>query len=329
VKPPAGDVPPQAEAARRASRLLRWYPRAWRSRYGEEFAELLIADIAERPRSWTRTADVARGGFVARLAAAGLGGCPLETPARMRAGLVSLCCCAAVFVGFGTAVWSQLTIGWQWSEPDTTATTVAMVMMSAAMLAFGVLALAAALPVAISAVARRPAGVLGPAVIFGVCAVVMVVGGRHFGNGWPGTGGHPWARQGLVPGGVAAFAWASTLSFSSYWVHPSALAGFPAAELAWMALSPLAMAGLVAGAATVVRRTELSPRILHFEARLGTAACVTMVVFLAGCGAWIVDGGPGPGNLFRAGAIDVAGVVVLTIAFVAAWTAARTTRQRA
>ena len=73
---------PPDEAARRASRLLRWYPAAWRSRYGEEFAELLIADISERPRSRTRTADVVRGGIVARLGTAAcavmvvfLGGC--------------------------------------------------------------------------------------------------------------------------------------------------------------------------------------------------------------------------------------------------------------
>ncbi len=127
-------------AGRRASRLLRWYPKSWRSRYGEEFAELLIADISERPRSRTRTADVVRGGIVARLAAAGLCGCTLEASAQVRASLTSLGCCAAIFVGFGAAMWSQLTIGWQWSEPDAAATTVAMVVMSAAMLAFGVLA---------------------------------------------------------------------------------------------------------------------------------------------------------------------------------------------
>src|SRR6516164_7924730 len=75
---------PPDEAARRASRLLRWYPKAWRSRYGEEFAELLIADISERPRSRTRTADVVRGGIVARLAAFGLCGCTLEASAQVR-----------------------------------------------------------------------------------------------------------------------------------------------------------------------------------------------------------------------------------------------------
>jgi len=227
-------------------------------------------------------------------------------------------------------MWSQLTVGWQWSEPDTAATTVAMTVMSAAMLAFAVLAVAAAAPVLWSAgsgLARgRHPRLLGPAALVLACAVIMFVGGRHFGNGWPGTGGHPWARQGLVPGGVAAFAWASTLSVSAYWAHPGALASFPAAELAWMTLSPLAVVGLTGGAAALVRRTELSPRVLDAETRLGTAACAVMAVFLCGCCAWILGGGPGPRNLFHAGAIDAAGAVVLTIAFVAARQAARTAR---
>jgi hypothetical protein len=317
-------------AARRAARLLRWYPKAWRSRYGEEFAELLIAEISERPRSLTRTADVMRGGIVARLTAAGLCGCTLEASAQVRASLVSLAWCVAIFADLAAAMWSQLTIGWQWSEPDTAATTVAVMMMSAAMLAFLGLAAAATVPVLWSAGSRlargRPPGLLGPAALVVAGAVIMFAGGRHFGNGWPGTGGHPWARQGLVPGGMAAFSWASTLSVSSYWAHPSALAGFPAAELSWMALSPLAVAGLVGGAAALVRRTELSARALDFEARLGTAACAAMAVFLGGCCAWILDGGPGPRNLFHSGAIDAAGAVVMTIAFVAARQAARMAR---
>ena len=316
-------------AAPRAARLLRWYPKAWRSRYGEEFTELLISDIGERPRSRSRTADVIRGGMVARLADAGLCGCAPEAAAQVRASLASLACCAAVFLGFGGAMWSQLTIGWQWSEPDPVGA-IATLVMSGAMLVFAVLALLAALPVACSVVSRlargRPRGLLGPSALFLAGLAVVVVGGRHFGNGWPGTGGHPWTRQGLVPGGVAAFSWASTLSVSSFWAHPAALTAFPAAELAWMALSPLAGACVVVGAATAVRRTELSPGVLGFETRLGIAACVTMAVFLGGCCAWITDRAPGPGNLFHPGAIDVAGVAVMAVALAVARQAARQAR---
>ena len=69
----------------RAARLVRWYPRAWRARYGEEFTELLIAELAERPRSPSRTADVIRGGLVARLADAGLCGGTPQAPELARA----------------------------------------------------------------------------------------------------------------------------------------------------------------------------------------------------------------------------------------------------
>ncbi len=333
-------------AAQRAARLLRWYPRSWRSRFGEEFAELLICDIAERPRSWARCADVVRGGIVARLGAIGLCGYGLEAACDdVRSSLVSLSWCVAAFLGFGAAMWSQLTIGWQWSEPDTT-TVVAAVVLSVAMAAFVLLALLAGGPVAWGVVSliRRGAGrrLVGPLVLFLGGAAIVFIGGRHFGNGWPGTGGHPWSGHGLVPGGVAAFSWASTLSVSAYWVHPSALAAFPAAELAWMAVSPLAMLGLVGGAVMVVRRVELSPRVLAFETRLGTMACGVMAVFLAGCFAWIVNGGPpgsgwgwgsgpgsGSGGLFHAGAIDVAGAVVMALALADAGQAARVARLRA
>ena len=62
-----------ADGRRRAARLLRWYPRDWRERYGDEFLELLVDDLEERPHSIDRLLDVARSGLVVRLAAAGLG----------------------------------------------------------------------------------------------------------------------------------------------------------------------------------------------------------------------------------------------------------------
>ena len=58
----------RAGAERRARRLVRWYPKEWRRRYGEEFTQLLTDDIGDRPRSWHRTLDVARGGLAAQMA---------------------------------------------------------------------------------------------------------------------------------------------------------------------------------------------------------------------------------------------------------------------
>ena len=346
---PAGDPEPidvlgagagDADVARRAARLLRWYPRTWRDRYGDEFTELLISDIEERPRSTARTLDIMRGGAFSRLAVAGLCGVPVREspgvasevgPARrhVTASLLTLGCSLAVFLWFGAAMWSQLTIGWQWTAAPDSAPVAAFatVAMSVAMPALLAVAVLAALPV-IAVVARRlarrqGAGLRWPSAILIAATAVVFFGGRHFGNGWPGTGGH----GGIVPGGLAAFEWSTSLSDSSYWVHPGALAGFPAAEVAWMAVSPLALVAAVASGVVVVRRTELSLRILVFETRLAAVACPLMVVLLAGSGCWVategqqVDGQP---SLFHAGLIDVLGIAVLALALAFSVQAART-----
>ena len=318
------------DLTRRAARLLRWYPKDWRSRYGDEFRELLISEMSEQPGSWRRAVDVAWSGMIARLASAGLAGHTIDPDDQNQAALSSLGCALGVFLVFGVAMWSQLTIGWQWSAPGTSATYVAMILMSATMLLLGTLALLAAVPIAWcvleSVVRRRSQGLVRPSLSFLAGAALLFLGGRHFGNGWPGTGGHPWAHQGLVPGGVGAFLWASTLSVTSYWAHPRALELFPAAEFAWMAVSPLAMICLVVGAAKTVRRLDLTDRLLRYETCLARLALLSMTAFLLGSCIWVIDGGPGPRNLFHTGAIDVVCIVVMGVAVTVAYRAVRWTR---
>ena len=48
----------EAALRRRARRALRWYPREWRARYGEEFTELLMADFDERPHVPVRAPSI-------------------------------------------------------------------------------------------------------------------------------------------------------------------------------------------------------------------------------------------------------------------------------
>jgi len=316
----------RVSAARRAARLLRWYPAAWRARYGDEFTELLIAEFAERPRSWRRAADVARGGLVARLTRAGLCGSSPESAEQVRADLATAACSAGAFLAVGIAMWAQLTIGWEWEPPRNAATMIGMTSMTAAVLLLAVLAVLAAVPLGWSAARavrdRRARHLLAPALLAVAGAAVLAVGSRHFGNGWPGTGAHAWAQQGLVPGGVAAFSWAATLSISSYWAHPAALAAFPAAEIAWMAVSPAALIAGVVGVAGLVRRLDLSPRVLRFQAWLAGGAAAVMAVFLGGAGCWVVAAGAGPG-LVHPGAIDAIGLVVMTAALAVARRAVR------
>jgi hypothetical protein len=313
-------------AAKRARRLLRCYPRVWRARYGEEFTQLLIDDISERPRSVTRTADVVRTGLLARVARTGLAGDTLEPEQQIRSGLAAVGCALTAFLAFGVAIWSQLTIGWQWSAPATPATKAAMLVMSAAILVFAVLALLAAVPLAWTLcrtlVQGRTSGLVAPVISVVVGTAVLVIGSIHFGHGWPGTGGHPWAGRDVVPGAVARFCWAATLWITSYWAHPGALASFPTTEIIWMVASPIALLAVLIGATKALRRLPLSPRALRYESLLGTAAALAMAGFLAGASSWIISGGPAPRGLFRVGAIDSVGVAVMAAALILAFRAA-------
>lgn len=314
----------------RATLLSRWYPREWRARYGDEFIELLVDDLEERPQSLTRSLDVARNGLLARFAVAGLGGQSLSPEKDGRRSLAAFACAASLFATFAVAVWAQLTIGWQWSSPDTIATTMAMFIMTAAIAAIGAACVACAVPVGWLAVRhlaeRRRMDTLRPLTLIIVGLMVLTLGTHHFANGWPGTGGHPWAHQGVVPGGVAAYAWASTLFISSYWLHPAALSNFPAAEVAWMFACPLALAAVVVAIATLVRRLEFSHRVLHFERSMGFVVAGAMALFLIGASLWIFDGGPGPRDLFHIGAIDVIELVVLVASLALAGRAVECTR---
>ncbi len=308
----------ESDVRNRARRLLRWYPKEWRAHYGDEFVELLLSDIQERPSSLRRTLDIARNGMVARSAAAGLGGQPLDQEDAERRSLIAVGGALSIFIVFALAMWSQLTIGWQWSSPNTVSTSWAMFVMSAAIVACALLCLAAAAPVLWSVGRRlvrgRVTDLWAPLLLTIGGIAVLVVGTHHFANGWPGTGGHPWSRQGIVPGGVAAYAWASTLFVTSYWAHPAALSGFPASEVVWMVLSPLALTALLVGSAKLVRRLELSSGVLLYERRLTRGATLAMAAFFTGAGMWVFDGGPGPRNLFHIGAIDIVDLVAIALA---------------
>jgi hypothetical protein len=246
---------------------------------------------------------------------AGLGGRSLDPDEDGRRSLAAFACATSLFVTVAVAVWAQLTIGWQWSAPDTIATTIAMFIMTVGVAVIGAAGVACAVPVAYLAIRNLAGGqrwaTLRPLSLVIVGLTALTVGTHHFANGWPGTGGHPWTHQGVVPGGVAAYAWASTLFLSSYWLHPAALSAFPGTEVTWMFACPLALLTVVVGMAKLVRRLEFSDRVLRFERVMGFVVAGTMALFLTGAALWVVDGGPGPRDLFHIGAIDVIELAVL------------------
>jgi hypothetical protein len=304
-----------------------WYPASWRARYGEEFAELLAAEIAERPRALHRTADLALTGLRARLADAGLTSHPLDQAAAVRACMATLAASCAVFAMFGAAMWAQVATGLQWTTPADRGISQALDLMSGALLTFCALAAVGLAGVARAAVMaiRRGQGraLLKPATLAVAGAAVLVIGGRHFENAWPGTGGHLLAAQHLVPGGIAAFGWATTMWITSYWAHPAILAAFPAAQVAWMAVTPVAAACLITGLAGVLRQLQRSRQAIAFETWLGRIAGAGMIIFFCGVLRWLSAAGSGSRPAFHIGSIDVAGLAVLMLVVAAGMRAVR------
>jgi len=58
----------------RVARLLRWYPRNWRERYGEEFEAVLTSSLVDGKGGHSLSMNVAREGLAARLENAGFVG---------------------------------------------------------------------------------------------------------------------------------------------------------------------------------------------------------------------------------------------------------------
>ena len=130
-------------------------------------------------------------------------------------------------------------------------------------------------------------------------------------------------RAALMPGGPASVLWAATSSISSYWAHPARLGAFPAIEIAWMVISPFAIGCFALGVTRVIRRLELSPRVLQFERLLAVIAAWAMVVVTAGGGVWVLGGGSGPRRLYATGAINALELTMMALAAGAALSIAR------
>jgi hypothetical protein len=316
--PGDGTVSPTSE--RRVRRLLRWYPPSWRQRYGDEFAELLLAEMAERPASPRRAVNVMCNGLLARLTRAGLTSHELPQAEQVRAGLATIGCALAAFGALAVAMLAQLATGWQWASPQSAAAAAGTVVLTVAVACLALIGAAAVVPVAwltARAMGRRKGRLGRPGALAGLSATVLIAGTRHFENGWPGTGGTG-AHHGLVPGGLAAFGWASTLSVSSYWAHPGLLLRFPLPEVGWMLLSPLAFGGLMTGLVLIVRRLELPRPLQRYLAALATAAVPAAVAVLAGAASWVLDHGPGQTGLFQPGLVDGTGLAIMSGAVVVA-----------
>ena len=74
----------------RVARLLRWYPRAWRDRYGAEVEAVLTSSLVDGKGGLSLSMNVAREGLVARLDSAGFVGRTAPAIERARASVMTV-----------------------------------------------------------------------------------------------------------------------------------------------------------------------------------------------------------------------------------------------
>lgn len=87
----------------RVDHALRWYPAAWRERYGRELIDLLVDTNAERPLTWRARLALARAGLIERGHYSGVIGRRARPEDQVRAGALRVGFAWACFVVAGAA----------------------------------------------------------------------------------------------------------------------------------------------------------------------------------------------------------------------------------
>jgi hypothetical protein len=287
------------DRVRRARRLLRFYPRSWRDRYGEEFCAVVERQIEELPHSPKRTFDVARAGARVRIERAGLVGPVQLGDDRPPIGL------ASTLVGIVVFSLAALDVYWSyaqlapprvhpiipppgWYQPMIPATGTLRITLVTAGLTGALLACLAAWTVVRAALdvwssgrwerMRRPVALTAGAVLVLVLALVAL-SIAYPGNRYPFNGGSSIAWSAISPG-----TWYTLINRGIGPLFPYV----PARPLvlAWPPLFVLLLAGATIGTIVTVRRLRFSASSLSFLARLSQLATLAMVGVLVAFWWW-------------------------------------------
>ena len=251
-------------SSERARHLLRWYPPAWRRRYGDEFAALLTDVMGDAAPSVRLRLDVIRSGIAMRLRDVGLSGDGTPPTEWIRGGALGVLCAWSIFVVAGIGL-QKTAEHWQDVVPASART--------GAEIAFATVQVVAAI-----------ASLL---VVAGAVAVLPALA-RFLGAGGWAEVRRPFLRA-VATCGVTAVA----LGGLVWWAHRLSAAQRNGADVAYGLGALLFGLLVVASIATVtaagvhaVRRIRLSPSVLRLEGHLAEAVTGAMIVIAAAACVW-------------------------------------------
>jgi hypothetical protein len=244
--------------------LLRWYPRSWRERYGEELVVLVEDQSGDQPPTRNVKLSLVRAGLRERVHGTGLVGTQGSPAERARAGSLLVLCAWTAFALAG-ASFSKAAEHFAQAVP-----------VGSRGLPRGAYDVVAALgAIAVTLVA------LG--------AVVAVPGFVRFveSGGWSSIRGH------VLRASVLTLVTIVAVIPLSIWAHHlnefqrnGGDGRYSGAFVAWALLVAGTAAQWTAAGVAAARRIDLTRRVLHFEAVLAVAVAGTMVVITAATALW-------------------------------------------
>jgi hypothetical protein len=287
--------------ARRAARLLRWYPPAWRERYGEEFVDHLEQEFVDRPIDLRRSFNVARKGLVARTGDFGLSNSDVNPNGQTRAALGTSFALIALMVVIMLDFWSRAMLAWsgrQYHPVPVSATTGALtVAIGLLVVVLTAIVIAIAICVVRQVLRGRARPLASPSILAVVSGTFLLYVARTFPTYLPpyiygahGLRGMSLSHPGRVIANLAQVTWEMTQGWAAAWGQ----GGPPISTIQTVVNDsvPLAMFIFGVAIALLIRRVELpraSERIVSTTvALLGTITGVFFVAYIA----WSALGGP-------------------------------------
>lgn len=279
---------------RRALRLLRWYPSAWRERYGEEFVDHLEQEFADRTFDLRRTLNVAYKGLVARVGDIGLSKTEASGDGRRRAAFGTSFVMTSLAAVFALSFWSRAMMPWNGpgapsaSVPETLALGALTVIVGLILLTLVAALLIIGFNVVRQLIRGRVRPLLGPSILATVSGFLLLWAQQYFNFGrgyFPVT----WSHPGLAIKNLAGIGWGITLRWNDLWSlwsqETTRMQNFVDT------IAPLAFVVFVVSVATLARRVDISRVSQRFMAWTVSLLGMLTVSFLITYVVWItLDG---------------------------------------
>jgi hypothetical protein len=245
-------------------RLLLFYPRRWRQRYGQELLALVEACSDGRGASGRIRLDVIRAGLLQRLRSSGLVGDEVPPEARAKAGLLLVLGSWSLFVVAGIGL-QKTSEHWQAVTPHGARAVPAA--------AFGGVVVAAAI-----------GSVL---VLLGIALAVGPLAGFLRAGGWR----HLWRSVlgAICLSGLTAVVLAGVVAWAHHLTDAQRNGGSLLYGSAFLLLAVCGIGSIAAwtyAACAAARRLTLDPRTLRLEALIAAAVSVAMAAMTGAAAIW-------------------------------------------